>query len=271
MTLELLKKIILKHFQTEIFSQENLSKLGDAEVYLVIINDIKCVVRITKTPYSIKNNYYCLEKLKKTNIVPKPIANGIIEKNNYSIETFLDGEIKSKLNSTQIIRVIKNLTQLHSIKNKKCGYLNLPFGDWNSFVESSLILRYSKEFDKLSFNASKYIEYALKNIPSVNNFVLLHGDLNVGNILNTKNDCFLFDFEGAFYAEKEYDISYLHYSLDLSEEIIDKISKEYGYDKYKIYYYTLCILIRKIALSPKNELKQRIMKIEKTYEKLQTF
>jgi len=271
MTLELLKKIVLKHFETETFSQQNLSKLGDAEVYLVIINNIKYIVRITDAPYSIKNNYYCLEKLKKTSIAPKPITNGIIEEHNYSIETFLDGEIKSKLNSSKIIRVVKNLIQLHSIKNKKCGYLNPPFEDWKSFVESKLILRESEKFKERCPNADKYLTYALKHIPSAKDFSLLHGDLNEGNILNTKDDCFLFDFEGAIHGEKEYDISYLHFRLDFSEELVNIISKEFNYDSYKIYYYNLCIMIRKIALSPKNELKKRIEIIQRTYEKLQTF
>lgn len=271
MTLELLKEIILKHFETEIFSQTNLSKLGNAQVYLVIIQNLKYIVRITSMPYSIQNNYYSLNKLKNTNIAPKPIAVGTIKDYNYSIETFLLGKIKSKLSSNELTLIIKKVSQLHSIKNKKCGYLNSLTNDWQSYTKSELILKHSKKFEELCSNATQYITYALNNIPSSNDFSFLHGDLNEGNILNIKNDCFLFDFEGAFYGEKEYDLSYLDFRLDFSEEIINKFTKEYGYDRYKFYYYELCIMIRKIALSPKNELKKRIKKIKKIYEKLQTF
>lgn len=271
MTLELLKEIISKHFETKTFSQQNLSKLGNAEVYLVIIENSKYIVRITSMPYSIQNNYYSLNKLKNTNIAPKPIAVGTIKDYNYSIETFLLGEIKSKLSLTELNCVIKKISKLHSIKNKKCGYLNSLTNDWQSYTKSELILKHSKKFKELCPNATQYINYVLNNVPSSSDFSFLHGDLNEGNILNVKNDCFLFDFEGAFYGEKEYDLSYLDFRLNFSEEIINKFTKEYGYDKYKFYYYELCIMIRKIALSHKNKLKERIKKIERIYEKLQTF
>lgn len=267
MTLELLKQIIFKQFKTEEFSHENVSEQGDAEVYIVNVQNTNFIIRIGNStkPYSIPNNYYALKKLENTNVGPKPVAIGQIKEHSYSIETFLSGKHYPKLTTKHILLLIKKLSKIHSITNNKSGYLNSLNSNYKLFIENEMILGYVDKFKSRCPNAQKYLDFALQNIPNNDKISLLHGDLNENNILFTKDEAFLFDFEGCIYAKKEIDIANLNFRLEFSEKEIDLIVKQGSYNKEKILYYSICILIKKIANSPKEEIRSRVKKIERIY------
>jgi len=270
MTLELLNQIIFKYFETDKFVQENVSKQGLAEVYLITIKNINYILRMTTHPYSIPNNIYALKQLENKNVAPKIITNGRIKNYEYSIETFLSGIIKSKLNQNDLIKLIEKITHVHSIKSSKCGFLNTLGKSWNTFFKKQMILVFEKDFKKNCSDSSKYLDYVLQNIPKVKNFSMLHGDLNENNVLFIKNEAFLFDFEGCYYGDREYDIANLNFRIDLTSEDLNLFVRK-GYSGKKILYYTICVLIRKIAKSPHDMLEYKINKLERTYEELQIF
>ncbi|MCA9486616.1 hypothetical protein H6501_04105 [Candidatus Woesearchaeota archaeon] len=81
--------------------------------------------------------------------------------------------------------------------------------------------------------------------------------------------CFFFDFEEAVYGEREYDIGYLHYRLEFSEEDLKYVVLFTDYDLWKILYYAVLVGIRKVANSPEDELRKRIEKLGRMYENLE--
>jgi hypothetical protein len=76
----------------------------------------------------------------------------------------------------------------------------------------------------------------------------------------------LFDFEEAFYGEKEYDLGYFLFKIGINKEYLDIIKEKY--DIRKVLYYALCVGVRKIALSKDFELKNRIEKLNEIYKRL---
>lgn len=257
MDVEILHNLVKKNFKSC-----ELSNFGNAEVDIIEYENQKFIVRIKKdNPYSIPHNFFALKLFSKLNISPKPI----LLNENYSIETFLEGKQINRFKEDQIRQLIKTLNILHKEKLNKCGYLNSHFKDWKSYVKNHLILNFEKKFIKKYPQGNNILLYALRNIPECNDFVFLHGDLNEGNILFEKNKAFLFDFESCFYGEKEYDIGYLNFRMNFNE---DELKLFKGYDKNKILYYCLIILIRKVALANEKQFPKRVKLLEKIFVKL---
>lgn len=208
--------------------------------------------------------------MERFNVSPKIIDYGIINSYEYSIETFLFGDNKDKIEVKWFKKLFTKLLLIHSVKRKTCGYINNPAKkNWKDFVKDELILKYSQKTLSKYAESKKIIEYLLENIPNCDDYFLLQGDLNENNILFTNDDCFLFDFEGSLYGDKEYDIGYMHYRLEFSDNDLNKIITITKYNLWKIMYYAVLVGIRKVGLSPNELLKERIEKLKRIFEKLQ--
>lgn len=261
---EVVKKIIKKEFGTENFKFKEVSDMGSLDVLVIQIKNKKYVLKLLqdkKQKDSLDNNIFALKKLKGFNVAPELISSGKMDGIPYSIESFLKGKKKETMEN--FAPLLDCLKKVHTIKRAKCGQIFEKEENWKNYVKKNFILKYKDRFEKRFGMDGDIINYLLKNIPLGKEFSLIHGDFDFGNFFVFKKTCFLFDFEDCFFGEKEYDLGLYYYQRSHSMKNPEKILKIEGYDKHKILYYSLCVGVKKVALSKDNKLSKQIWKLKR--------
>jgi len=180
-----------------------------------------------------------LASLKK--VAPKPL---LLDTNHtFMITEFINGQHRTKLKNIELINLIKKVKKFHltNIKTKEHSLQN-------DFICYAQILK---------DNDSKIlIKQAFKELGKLKAFkkdlVLVHHDLNPKNILFTKNDIKIIDWEYAQTNDLFFDLASLSYEFNLSKKEDQLILKTYfknitlnqinKLNSYKIIYKNLCLL-----------------------------
>lgn len=264
-----IRNFIKKELNEDVIDFRYLSDHGASEVYFILTDKGRYILRRTKNEYPLSNNFVSLKFLEKTGIVPKPILLKKVGDYYFSLEEFLDGEkvdFRENKDKKLILNLVKSLKIIHKIKNKNCGYSSTAKSkNWKNFLRKEFIVSYKNKFLRRLPDKS-YLNIALENMPNTNKFVLLHGDFSFTNSLFYKEEVFLFDFEESMFGEKEFDLGLIYYMELFENKFLDELVNSSGYNREKIIYYAFLIGIRKVANSPKQKLDERIKKIKKLKE-----
>ncbi|MGM0519783.1 MAG: choline/ethanolamine kinase family protein [Campylobacterota bacterium] len=141
-----------------------------------------------------KNEYDIQKQASKIKIAPKPY----VFDEEFMLCDFLEGRHKKTLSKKEIKAITKTLKKLHKI-----DYKDFPYSLKKEFKE------YRKKIkDKKS---KKLIKNSLQDLKKLNkykkNTVLCHHDLNVFNIIFSKNKAFLIDWEFACINDSFFDLA----------------------------------------------------------------
>ncbi len=158
--------------------------------YLVKTEKKAYVLRVFHSNRSVNINrefeYQAQKKAYNQNISAKPYY--FDKKNSLLISKYIKGEHKDRLNNTQLKVLIKKVKKFHKIKLKSKKY------DFSKDLKYYKKVLKDKNSLKLLFKLKKEIKKSKKY---KNNYALCHHDLNCKNIIFSKKDVFIIDWEYA--------------------------------------------------------------------------
>lgn len=242
MTIEELKKYNI--FKEELLSLEMLKNQGFNNIsYLLSTTENSYVIRVFKSNESVNISrefeYQIQKKAHTKNIALKPIF--LNEK--FMIYEYKNGIHKTKLSSSELIKLVSKIKKFHNIKVKTKTY------DIKKDLQN-----YNKNLDDIK--SKKLIKEAFKSLFLLKKFkkelVLTHHDLNPKNIIFRNNSIKIIDWEYAGLNDRFFDLACVcvEFSLNKNEEKILLNTYLKNYKKYhrkklnhfKIIYKNLCDL-----------------------------
>jgi len=222
----------------------------------------------------IKNEYEALNLIEKNKIHNVPRICYCNKQNKFQgreilIVSFIENEKSEKLSSLHIVKLVKFLLKLHSIKSRK---FTIPYGKFNmlhkgnasDFASRYLAnIKYGYTFLNRRYNSEilvsckKYINFIenkfsenKKLFTQNNEFSLLHGHLtnkkNHRHILTHGGNISIIDWESACFGEREYELAtFLYENYNLSQHQKGLFIKEYfnsaPFNKIKLKIYRFLI------------------------------
>jgi len=213
--------------------------------YKIITVKKEYLLRVFKddTTVNISRDFeFCIQKkVAKKGIAPKPFFLNL--NRSFMITEFINGTHKYQLNNKELIKFIKTIKKFHTFKIEKKEY---DFKKDFKAYRDRLKDRSSKKLIKESLRELKKIEQYPKKL------VLTHHDLNPKNIIFTKNNIKIIDWEYAGVNDLFFDLASVCYEFNLSKEqqqlllntYFKKITKKdiSKLKSYKIIYKNLCLL-----------------------------
>jgi len=208
------------------FNYKIFKKINDgetSEIFLGEFNGRKSIFKLTKrNNFNLIINEYLksevIENISKKNVTPNILF--YEKKIGLLIYEYIEIESKNKI-VKNIQSIGEQLKKFHQIKfNKRTKTYKDQFNLYINKLNSESKNNYLKEAIEL-FNDLKMHENENENVFS-------HNDLNVNNILMSKNNIFFIDFEYSSINNKYFDISKIIDSLNLNNSEISKFLFGYG-------------------------------------------
>lgn len=216
MKIQNLKKI-------SIFNNENLKSLKILQEqgycnknYLLKTSKNRYIIRVLnnsskfnrKEEFIIQNNAY------KVNLASKILY----FQNNIMIYKYINGKHLKKLNKKYLKLLAKKITLIHKIKVKVQTHdFNNDLNEFKNKLSSNKYLQTFKKFKKQIKKLNKFKK----------DIVLCHHDLNIKNLLFTKNNLKFIDWEFARKNDKYFDIASICIEFELNKKSEDKFLKYY--------------------------------------------
>ena len=208
-----------KDFNFKIFKKINDGETS--EIFLGEFNGRKSIFKLTKrNNFSLLINEYfkngVIENISKKNLTPNILF--YEKKLGLLIYEYIEIESKNKI-LKNIQSIGEQLKKFHQIKfNKRTktfkDQFNLYLNNLNSESKNNYLIDAIELFNDLKVHE--------------NENVFSHNDLNVNNILMSKNNIFFIDFEYSSINNKYFDISKIIDSLNLNNSEISKFLFGYG-------------------------------------------
>jgi fructosamine-3-kinase len=173
----------------------------EAEVIMISTSEAKFVLKIwnrdSKPDVSIQ--YKLLEELCNRGIaVSKPMGWGIDEDNNQVLLTSYDGIPVQKVNKVKLTEIANILTEIHRIQLGILGETFIPRYDFVTYffprIDEHLDI---KELLLRLVESSKVVQNCL-----------IHGDYNLGNILESDGKYTIIDWTNVQLGDSRYDIAW---------------------------------------------------------------
>lgn len=238
----IIEKLNPKIFGVDNIKIDSFKRLGVGECnvnYLLKIEKQKYLCRVSidkeksnKSEIEFNN----LKKIQHSGISPKPLfffkRNKDFERD-FIILEFIQGKPlrmgQRTYSSNQIKKIAKTLSKLHSLKIK------LPITDKSPYYE---VFKYAKEFQSEinKYTNNKYqdwlkqlIKQVNKSIPNTKNYrySLTHGDVYPQNVVETKSEMKLIDWESVSYSDPARDIVNILVDFGLKGKQLNLFYDEY--------------------------------------------
>lgn len=173
----------------------------EADVFRISTLDSKFVLKVwnrdSKPDISIQ--YKLLEGLYNQGIaVSKPFGWGIDEKNNQVLLTSFDGTPIDKVNKLKLTELADILTEIHKFPLEKLGNIAVPKYDFVDYFFPSINGNLDIKELLIQFVGSSKMEQNC----------LIHGDYNLGNILESDGKYTIIDWTNVQLGDPRYDIAW---------------------------------------------------------------
>ena len=214
--------------EDEITLEKTITGISN-ESYLLNYNEKKYIVRIpgvaTELFVDRKKEKEVYEKLNKYNITDEVLY--FDEKSGIKISKFIENskiiDINNEIELKKCISIYKKLHTLNIYIDKNINIINVLYKYINIMEKYKIKFLYN-DFQKILKNCEKLNDY-IKKFDRPN--CLCHGDCGYANVLFTKNDIKIIDFEFAGMADPLTDIALFSVYSDLDINKTFKILKIY--------------------------------------------
>ena len=200
-----MEKIIKEIIKNKIINIKKMGNSYSSNVYLVTLENSKCIFKVIKTLSKREVESNALIKLNRYINTPLYIDSGIYNDINYVIMEYIEGKNyndyeANKLTLSNLKDISKLLKKFHSIP------ITTEEDNWISYLVSRLNTAY-KVLNEFSFNEFIYnkLMYDLNNYINSNyTKAILHMDFRLGNLI-FNNKIYLIDFESVKVGDPVFD------------------------------------------------------------------
>lgn len=243
------------------FNEEELPLLIDGRCTLLevlanrretaVLRVDRGVMRISRIREPIRRNSEALELLQGLEIAPKLIDAGDTDEIYFSLEEHLPGTRgeEAPLTEELLHALLEKLSVLHSVQNSAGLTLN-----WRE----ALFERYRARFAHVP---EKYVSLLEERIGTPARETLLHGMLEMNNVILLGSTPHLVDFEDSLWGEPEFDLGALYYKEFFPEKLLSKLCSLFNYDEEKALLYALYFGVKTVGKEKSPYKEEKVKRI----------